>query len=143
MASIVARLEQADIVLDASPVEGRVFVPVADTHHLPQVPMLLGQVLQFVVVEIAAQSHGREHQNLPVVHSFTAHIVTRILVDILRNQIENRISRFRLAVNVLQRGQNGNNFIAAFQIELHAKHTSTIEPLLAGERFSHPCTPRR
>ena len=125
-------LQQTDVVANASPREIGFITPIPDSQDVPQVPMLLGQVLQFVVVQIAAQSHRRQHQYLPVVHAFTAEIVTRIVVDILRHQIENRVARFR-AVKVLQRGQDGNNFIAAFQIQLHTQHTSTIEPLLAGE----------
>ena len=31
--------------------------------------MLLGQVLEFVVVEVAAQTHGGQHHDRPVVHA--------------------------------------------------------------------------
>lgn len=132
------RLEQADIVMDASPVEGRVFVPVADAHHLPQGPMLLGEVLQLVVIVIAPQPHGREHQHLPVVEALASAIGSRVLIDIPGDQAQQMIAHLGAGIDMLQCLENGNVLVPTLQIELHVTNPPAIQPPLLRKRLSHP-----
>ena len=71
------RFQLAEVVTNTPPREAAFVAPIPDSHDVPQRPMLFGQVLQFVVIEIATQPYGRQDQNLPVIHPFSSHIVAR------------------------------------------------------------------
>ncbi len=77
------RFEQADIITNASRVEIDLVLPIADSHDLPHGPMLLSEVLQFVIIEIASQSYRREYRDVPIVQAFASAVAPRVLVDIL------------------------------------------------------------
>jgi len=126
-----ARLEQADVVANASPVEVNLLLPIADPHDVPHRPMLFGEVLQLVVVEIASKPHGRQHDDVPIVESLASAIVSRTLIDICGNKAENLITKLALAVDVSQAGQHRHDFVATLQIELDLADRRTIEPSLS------------
>ena len=125
-----AGLEQADVVANASPIEVDLFLPVTDLHDLPHGPMLFGEVLKFVVVEIASKPHGREHDDVPIVESFTPAIASRMFVDILGDTSENLIAKAGLAVDVLQAGQDWNDLVTTVEIEFDFRYRVTVETLL-------------
>jgi hypothetical protein len=65
--------QQAHVAGDPPPVEF-LFVlllvfPAADSHDLPQGPMVLGEILELVVVAVAAEACRRQHQDFPVAHA--------------------------------------------------------------------------
>ncbi len=131
------RADQRDVVADASPVESGLLVPVADAHDPPQSPMLFGQILELVVIEVAAEADGGQHEDLPVVHSLAAPLAAGVAVDIPGDHPENTIAQLGLAVDVLQGLKNGDDFVAAVEVQLHVEDRSAIEPRLAIEGFSH------
>ena len=60
------RLQQTDVVANPPPIKIHLLLPVANAHHQAQGAVLLGQVLQFVVIEVATQAHRRQHHDGPV-----------------------------------------------------------------------------
>lgn len=48
------RPQQAQVVPNPSPIKVGFFLPIANAHHQPQGAVLLRQILQFVVIEVAA-----------------------------------------------------------------------------------------
>ena len=67
-----AGLEQADVVANASPVEVNVLLPITDPHDVAHRPMLFGEVLELVVVEVTSKPHGRQHDDMPIVESLAS-----------------------------------------------------------------------
>ena len=47
--------------------------------------MLFRQILSFVVIEVAAQTNGRQYQYLPIIESFSANVASRISVYVFHN----------------------------------------------------------
>ena len=84
--------EQTDGVADATPAEVRVVVPVADGHH-PQRAMLCGEILQLIVIEVAPQPHGGQHDDLPVTETFAPAVILRVVIDVRDDQHADRIFR--------------------------------------------------
>src|SRR5262245_54610144 len=105
--------------------------------------MLFGEVLQFVIIQIATEPNRCQDQDVPVVHSFPTAVITCSLLDVMGDEVENLVSKFRRAVDVLQCRQNGYDFIATIEIQLNFGDRPAIEPWLGGKRFSHPYSPRR
>ena len=103
--------------------------------------MLLCEVLEFVIVEVATEPNGGQHGDVPVVESFATRVATRVRVDILGDKIQNLISKLRLAVDVLQASQDRDDFISAIQIELHFGNRLTVQPRLIREAATHPFAP--
>ena len=58
----------------------------ADPNQVPKAVMILSQALQFVVIEIATESHDRQHQNLPIIESWSSDIASGIWVKVRSNQ---------------------------------------------------------
>ena len=133
--------EQRDVVADGAPVEVGFFVPLADAHHVTQGAVLLGEVVKPVIVEVAAQPHGGQHQDGPVVHSFPSALGVGVPIDIARHRPKNVIAHLGLHVDVLQCRENGDDFIAAVEVQPQVGDGLAIQPLLAIECFSHsPCS---
>ena len=132
------RTDVGEVVLNPPPVEADLFVPVADAHDLTQGTVLLGQILELVVVEVTAQTHGGQHEDLPVVHATAAPLATRTVVDVLRDRRQNVITQVGLTVDVLQGFENRDDFVAAVEIQPHIQHRLRIKPPLSIEGFSHP-----
>ena len=121
----------ARAVVDAPPIEiGSFLFPITKAHDMPECPMLLGKVLKFVIVQIASQANRGQHQDLPVVQTLASTIVARGMIDILGDKMKNLITQLRLAINVLQGSQEGNEFVATLQIEFNFGYGLTIEPRL-------------
>lgn len=125
-------LEQANIVTNPPPIEiGFCLLPITDVHDMPERSMLLGKVLQFVVVQIAPQANGGEHQDLPVVEPLSPAVAARVVIDVLGDQVENFITQVWLTIDVLQRPQDGNDLVTTVQIEFDFKNRLAIESLLS------------
>ena len=130
-------LQPIEVVANAPPVKADVTVPVADAHDLPQRPMLLGQVLQFVKVEIAPETHGRQHDDLPVVHSFATALATAVPIDVLADPFQNLLTQRRFTVNVLQGAQDRDDLVATLQVEFHIRDGSRTQAGLRIEWETH------
>src|SRR5271166_585524 len=105
--------------------------------------MLFGQILEPVVVEIAAQPNRPQNKDRPVGHPGTAKVCTGGSVDVLSDCIEQFIAQFGLAVNVLQPFEDGNDLVATRCVEPDLKDRRTIEPTLGIKGDSHRALPRR
>ena len=105
--------------------------------------MLFGQVLQFVVIQIASQADGGKDHDLPVAQSLASSRTGRVSIDVLSDAVQKFFSQLRAAINVLQGFQDGNDFVAALKIESHVRHRLTIESQLTGKGLSHEFVPRR
>ena len=64
------------------------------------------------------RAHRRQHQNRPQVQSLTSAIIASLPVDIGPYQLQNLMAKGGLTVNVLQPAQDGDDFVAALQIQL-------------------------
>jgi hypothetical protein len=93
--------QEADIVAEASPVELLIIAPAPEAHDPSQGAMLLGQVLEPVVVEIAAEPDGPQDEDRPVLHPRTAVVGATGPIDIPGDGIEQLIAQFGPAVDVL------------------------------------------
>ena len=112
-------------------------VPIADSHDLSQGAVLFGEVLEFVVVEVAPQPDGGQDEDLPVVHSGAAALSAGGAVDVPGDRPQHVVAQVGAAVDVLQRAEDGDDFVAAIEIEANVEDRLTIKPLLGIEGFPH------
>ena len=108
--------QQRNVVLDLPPIENGLLVPIADAQDLTQLAMIFGQVLQLVVVEVAAQPHRGQDDDFPIVQPFAAERPAGGAVDILADEIEQGLARWFVLVEVLQGLEDGNELVAALQV---------------------------
>jgi hypothetical protein len=99
--------------------------------------VLLGQVLEFVVVEIATESDGSENEDGPIVHAWSATIRTRAGIDVLCDGIEDLVAECGPTVNVLQAGEDGNDLVATASIERDVGDGGGTESKLGIEGAAH------
>ena len=133
--------DERDVVADAPPVDGGagMVVPPVDPHDLPQGAVPLGQVLELVVVQVAAQADGGEHEDRPVVHPrppAPAAGGTRA-VDVGGDRLEDLVAQGGLGVDVAQGREDRDDLVAAVEVQHHVRHRRTAQPLLALHRLSH------
>src|SRR5664280_1977750 len=133
--------QQVHVAGDPPPVEF-LFVlllafPASDSHDLAQGPMVLGEILELVVVVVAAQAYRRQHQDFPVAHAGPAVAWAGPPVDIAGDCPENGITYCRPAIDVLQGAENGNRLVAAVEVQNDPGNRRTIQTLLTIKRFSH------
>jgi hypothetical protein len=99
--------------------------------------MLFGQILEFVIVESAAEAYGGEHEDLPVVHALTAEFSAGAWVDVSGDGFQNTLSEFWLAVDVLEGFENRYDFIPAVEVQLDIPNGLAVESHLRVKSFSH------
>lgn len=105
-------------------------IPVPNSHDLAQLPMILCQILETIVIQIAAESHGGQDQNAPVIQTLASMIRTGVRVDIRPNKLHDFITQCMVAIDVLQREKNGYHFVTAFKVQLHALDRTAIQSTL-------------
>src|SRR6516225_5365434 len=64
--------QQAQVVPNPPPIKVCLVVPIADTHHQAQGAVLLCQILQLVVIEVATEPDCREYCDGPVTQPLPA-----------------------------------------------------------------------
>src|SRR5438445_11782520 len=99
--------------------------------------MLLGQVLQFVIIQVATQTHRCQHDNLPVIHTGPTMLGAGLAVDVLAHEVQDFPPQLAIAVNVLQRPQDGNDFVTTIQIQFDLSDGRAIQARLRIEARSH------
>jgi hypothetical protein len=129
--------DQGYVVAKKAPVEGIVTIPAVNPHDRAECAVFLGQVLKFVVVEIATESDGRENEDGPIVHAWSATIRTRAGIDVLCDGIEDLVAECGLTVNVLQAGEDGNDLVATAGIQRDVEDGSGTESKLGIEGAAH------
>src|SRR5664280_2219533 len=133
--------EERDVVADRPPVERGLLVPVADAHHLAQGAVLLSEVLKSVVVEVAAQAHGCQHEDRPVVHPSPPAFAIGVAIDVPSHRPENLLSQLGLSIDVLEGRENRNDLVTAAEVQRQIGDRVAVQPLLAIEGCSHgPCS---
>src|SRR4051812_35872781 len=135
--------EQGDVVAEASPVEGGGLVPAADAHDEPQGAVLLGEVLEPIVVEVAAQAYGGEDEDGPVVQAGPAAIGAGGGVDILCDGFEELVAEFGPGIDVLQGAEDGDDLITAVGVEPDLGDGRGVESKLGIEGDAHGWWTRR
>src|SRR3954471_1081864 len=135
--------EQGDVVAEAPPVEGGGLVPAADAHDEPQGLVLLGEVLEPIVVEVAAQAYGGEDEDGPVVQAGPAAIGAGGGVDILCDGFEELVAEFGLGVDVLQGAEDGDDLITTVVVESDLGDGRGVEAKLGIEGDAHGRWTRR
>jgi hypothetical protein len=86
------RPELGEIVLNPTPVEVNLVAPVADAHDLTQGPVLLGEVLELVVVEITSEANRGQHEDLPIGHAPASTRRAAGWIDIAGDVAENGVA---------------------------------------------------
>ena len=138
-----------EIALDPPPVEFRLLllivgvVPIADPHHLPQGPVVLGKVLELIVVAVAAQPCRGQHENLPVAQARPSALGVGLPVDIAGDGLENGVTHLGPAIDVLEGAENWDGFVAAVEVQGDFGDGRTIQSPLTIEGFPHRFAPRR
>src|SRR5512135_428889 len=79
--------------------------------------MLLGQVLELVIVEVAAQPHCGQDEDLPVSQAGAPAVSPTRPVDVLGDGLEQVIAQLGSAVDVLKGGEQGDDLVAAGGVE--------------------------
>ena len=105
--------------------------------------MLLGQVLELVVVEVAAQPHCGQDEDLPVSQAGATAVSPRRPVDVLGDGLEQVIAQHESAVDVLKGGEQGDDLVAAGGVEPDVEDGCGAEPELGIEGDAHRAVPRR
>ena len=105
--------------------------------------MVLGQVVQLVVIQIASQPYRRQHQDAPVTQSLASPIGSRLGRDIAFDQLQDRLADLGRRVDLLSGSQNRDQLIPTIEIQHHLRHTVAVQPPLPLNRVAHPFAPRR
>src|SRR5512147_219902 len=105
--------------------------------------MLLSQVLEPVVVEIAPEPDGPQDEDRPVLHPRTAAVGAADPIDILGDGIEQGITQGGPGVNVLQGCQDGDDLVSPGGVEPDVEDGCAVESQLGIEGDSHGRGPRR
>ena len=92
--------------------------------------MVLRQILQLVVVQVAAQPRRRQDNDLPVVEPAPATLTACPVVDILAHQTQEFAAQLGVLIQVLQSTQNRHDFVAAIQIEFHLGDGKAVQTFL-------------
>jgi hypothetical protein len=121
------RSQPINVVANASPIEVDVAIPGSNAHDLPQGSVLFGKVLQLVEVKIAAEPYGRQYHDLPVVHALAATLATAVPIDVLTDQFQDFPAQLRFTVNVLQRPQDWNDFVATLKVQFDSENGSRAQ----------------
>src|SRR4051812_14564553 len=103
--------------------------------------MLLGQVLELVVVEVAAESHGGQHKDLPGGQARTTPIGPTGPIDIRGDGLEQVIAELGSAGDVLQGGEPGDDLVAAGGVEPDVEDGCGAELKLRIEGDAHGADP--
>src|SRR5512135_282827 len=135
--------ELSDVAAEASPVERLVVAPTVDAHDSSQGTMLLGEVLQPIVVEVAAEADRPQDKDRPGGHSRAALVGTGDPIDVLGDGIEQFVAEFGPAVDVLQGSEDGDDLIAAVGVEPDIWDDGAIQPELGVEGPAHRSAPGR
>ena len=104
---------------------------------------LLGEVLEAVIVEVAAQAYGGENEAGPAVHAGPAAIGAGGGVDVLGDGVEELVAELRLGVDVLQGAEDGDDLIATVVVESDVGDGCGVEVKLGIEGDSHGGWTRR
>jgi len=105
--------------------------------------MLLGQVLEPIVVEIASEPDGSQDEDRPVVHTRPATVGAGGPIDVLGDGLKEFVPQLRLTVDVLEGFEDGDDLVAAVGVEPDIGDGRAIEPKLGIEGDSHQVAPRR
>ena len=137
------RPQQAQVVPKPAPIKVLFVLPVANAHHQPQGSVLLRQVLQFVVIEVATQPDRRQHRDRPVTQPDSAMVGTAARIHIVADQIEKLTPQLHLPVDMLQSAQDGDDLVATVQVQRYGIDGRAIQTrlLLIGQTHGNP--PRR
>ena len=105
--------------------------------------MLLGEVLEPVVVEVAPEPDGPQDEDRPVGHPRAAAVGAAGPIDVLGDGIEQVIPQFGPGVDVLQGSEDGDDLVAAVGVESDVGDGRAIEPKLGIEGDSHGGRPSK
>ena len=102
--------------------------------------MLLRQVLQFVVIEVATQADRREHHDRPVSQAGTTVVGTAAGIHILADYLENLPPQRHLPVHMLQGSQNRDDLIPTIEVQRHGIDGRAIQSrlFLKGQTHRNP-----
>ena len=103
--------------------------------------MILGQVLQGIVITVATQAHGGQHEDLPVGQAGTAPRGPRVLIHVLLDEPQESLAHLGLAIDVLQGHEDGDQFMAAVQLEGDALDRSRLPLIVGREGGTHGGAP--
>ena len=94
--------------------------------------MLLGEFLEFVIIQIARQTYDAQHRDVTIVQFLSPTIVSRVPVDILLDKSKNLITQQRLVTKtkLLQASQDRNDFVATLQVEFDVGYALTTQSCL-------------
>lgn len=99
--------------------------------------MFLGQVLQFVVIAIAAQAHRAQHQDLPVTEAGPPLEGVAGSIDVLGDERQDFITSSVIGIEMLQGREDGHNFITAVNVEGHLGNRDGIQRRRPGISDTH------
>ena len=78
------RLQQTDIVANRAPCEIRLAIPRTDAHDGAQTIRILGQIMDVIVRNVAAEPHaGEHHDDVPVIHARSTAVFANVGIHIL------------------------------------------------------------
>ena len=87
----VSGFKQAQVVPDPAPRKGEFVAPLADPHDVPQRAVVFSEVLQPIIVEIAAEPHGGQDQDVPVVETLASSLRVGLWIHVLGDQLEDGV----------------------------------------------------
>jgi hypothetical protein len=99
--------------------------------------MLLGEVLEPVIVEVAAKAYGGEDEEGPVVHAGPSPIGAGGGIDVVGYGVEELVAELRLGVDALQGVEDGDDLIATVVVESDVGDGCGVDAKLGIEGDSH------
>lgn len=104
--------------------------------------VLVGDVVQFVVIPVAVQAQGSQHQNFPQIHAGSAGFGVHIPGYDGFHDLEDFIPGFPVGINRLQTQKQLRYLIPARQIDFDARDGCLSDFELIVDHFSHSISPR-
>jgi len=87
------------------------------TQHLPERPMLVGQLQKALIIAVDAKTECAQYQHTPEIHARTAVTAINVLLNRLFKSLEDSLLQFRSDVDILEGTEQPGDVIAGALIE--------------------------
>ena len=138
------RVHMTNVIADSAAMQRHgVHPPLRHSHDLADEQIVLGDVLNPIIIAIKAKPHHTQHEDVPKTHPRPAGMGWIVSHHFFFQQIEDRLIDSRRAENPLQSGEDGRQFVTAFERNHDQLDGRLPQVGLSFESLAHlagPCT---
>lgn len=136
-------VDQANIVADGAVVKCQGGAEGGQPHDFAHETVEVGDVLHAVIIAVESEADHAQHQNMPKIHPRAPGAGGFGALEFVFEQLENGFVQPRRAEDPLEAGEDGREFIAAFEGDDDLIDRGLAEICLRLESFAHGITNMR